>query len=391
MSKRLIGIRHRRKKTADEEAHPTIVAIGEGNKIRELKLETDTDELDFVLGQFPTLYKEMSPDDDITTVIPRHVKTRAGKTFIPVAYEGLQATDCVAMVLGGSGDRFAYALSRMADEVGAEVFRTPTYSFSVFRGDRNKNNDQRLLISFFLKEPDAFYRVEAPDRTLIAVREAYIARRDAQKDRIACQLRLYQREVGKIFLSQEGKYPEGRLEDSYDALKTNDSVFSALAFEEKERTKELQKAVRAHPVWSEIFAPVEGCGEVLASSIIASVVDIRRFPTKAKFKAYLGVHLTSDGKFQRKRKGQVANWRSDARQAFYLLADQWNRRPNSYWGKELRKWKAVLSERHPEEVAGGKKRYTKGHIHKMAMWRTITKFAEHVFVRWWALEREGKL
>ena len=57
------------------------------------------------------------------------------------------------------------------------------------------------------------------------------------------------------------------------------------------------------------------------------------------------------------------------------------------WGKKLREYKVKLREKHPEVVeVGGKKRYTDGHIHKMALWRTITKFAEWLYNEWWKLE-----
>jgi hypothetical protein len=39
----------------------------------------------------------------------------------------------------------------------------------------------------------------------------------------------------------------------------------------------------------------------------------------------------------------------------------------------------------------GKKRYTDGHIHKMALWRTATQFVRWLFRQWWALERQGEV
>ncbi len=47
---------------------------------------------------------------------------------------------------------------------------------------------------------------------------------------------------------------------------------------------------------------------------------------------------------------------------------------------------------HPEvvETEAGKKRYTKGHIHKMAVQRTLTKFVEWLWREWWKLEKLAK-
>ena len=45
------------------------------------------------------------------------------------------------------------------------------------------------------------------------------------------------------------------------------------------------------------------------------------------------------------------------------------------------------------KVTGGKdktiKRYTKGHIHKMAIWRSLTRFVESLHREWWKLERSA--
>ena len=89
------------------------------------------------------------------------------------------------------------------------------------------------------------------------------------------------------------------------------------------------------------------------------------------------------------------------------------------WGKKLLEYKEKFRKTHPlvevyvtktvggktvREVMGSydpsetrpkhlksatmKTRYTNIHIHKMAYWRTATKFAEWLYKEWWALEEE---
>jgi hypothetical protein len=132
-----------------------------------------------------------------------------------------------------------------------------------------------------------------------------------------------------------------------------------------------------------------------------AIGDIRRFATDAKLKAFCSVHVLGDGRFARKRSGEVANWHPEARQALYLLTDQFNRRPNSVWGQKLLEYKARLRAAHPDvlcQQCGGKwddcqhqkshkRKYSDGHIHQMALWRTATKFVEWLFREWWKLER----
>jgi hypothetical protein len=174
----------------------------------------------------------------------------------------------------------------------------------------------------------------------------------------------------------------------FDLAKANDKIYVALSSEEGKRERELVRACEALDVYTELFKPVVGLGPMIASRIIGAVIDIRRFETKAKLRAFCGVHLLGDGRFPRRRNNEVANWNGDCRQALYLLGDQFNRRPDSVWGQKLLWAKAKYRAAHPEVVVeNGKKRYTNGHIHKMATWYTIGKFVESLFRDWWKLEK----
>lgn len=392
---RIIGIRHRVKKTAKGEARPTQVVIVTESETKLYDLDDETAELDFVLGRLPVTYREAKEGEDLSSFIARHVKRKeleGGKerVSVPSAYEGLRAGDTVAMVLGGSGDNLAFALSRRAEEVGAKVLRLPPYVLNERRAEDDKDRDAELLAGMAEREPNLFYEVRPRDRDLIKVRETFRSRMEVMRARIACEQRLRQHMVGVIFRSEEGKYPEGTIEEAFDKEKASDVILVALEQEEKKRAKELERACEKLDVYREVFSKVEGCGPAIAARIISSVVDIRSFAHKAKFKAFCGVHVGEGGKFVRRRSGTVANWSPEARQAFYLFAaDQCNKRPNSVWGKKLREYKAKFRAKHPEPiVVEGKKRYTDGHIHKMAIWRTATKFAEWLFKEWMRLEKD---
>lgn len=434
-TKRIIGITHRVKQIirggeVQEEERPTLVAISdESGPIVEYELSTETDELDFVLGRFPSAWRDVDPAEDIGAFVSHHVKWKKHganepegcpkshkKLFddlwhtaskVPSAYDGLREGDTVSMMLGGSGDRLAYALSRRADTISALVYRVPPF---VVKRERDKvqgdkKHDHKLLVTLFESRPDDFRFCGARDRDLIRVTEAYRHRMEAQVERIGCAHRLRQRFIGSIFLSPAGQYPEGRIEDSYEAVAANDVILSALVAEEKKREAELKKIVQSLAVWRELLGPIEGVGEMIAARLISAVGDIRRFPTAAKLKAFAGVHVfgpdgkktplgadPAGGKFVRRRAGTVADWNPTLRQALYLLGDQFNRRPDSVWGRKLREYKVKFQVKYPEPVVGekGKKRYTKGHIHKMATWRTITKFAEWLWREWTRLEKRAE-
>lgn len=395
---RIIGIRHRVKKTKEGEARPTEVAIFKDqnsdnmdNLIVFYKLNDEMDELDFVFSRLPVSYREADKDEDLSKFFPRHVKTKKGKdekgeeiikTFVPSDYDGLKTGDSVVSILGGSGREMIFALSRKADQIGAKVLGMSSGLLNRLR-EGEKEKDAENVAKVFVKQPNLFHEVTIKDRDLILLRERLDARVDAMKARIACEQRLTQRMIGNIFCNKEGLYPEGELEELFDKEKSNDSIFQSLLSEEKSREKELTVCVSGMDIYKNIFEPIEGCGPMIASRIIASIGDIKRFERNvAKFKAYCGVHLR-DGKFARRRNNEVANWSNEIRQAMYLLGEQFNRRPNSVWGIKFREIKGKFRVIHPEAVEeNGKKKYTLIHIHKMAKWRTLTKFTEWLFKEW---------
>ena len=295
---RLIGIRHRVKRTQEGQARPTLVAIRDGGSPAALTLESDTAELDFVLGRFPTSWRALEAGEDSKRFLPHHVREqkRRGETTtrVPASFDGLAPGDTVAMTLGGSGDRLAYALSRRAEEIGARVLRIPPFFLKDHRNGATKEDDHLTLSALAERLPELFYPVGPRDRDLIQLREAYRARRYAQKDRIRCEQRLKQLVIGRIFLSPEGRYPEGLIEDEYDRQRASDAILKTVLDEEKQREVTLKSLVRALDIWKEILEPIEGCGEVIAAGIVASIGDIRRFATDAKLKAYCGAHVLAD-------------------------------------------------------------------------------------------------
>lgn len=529
---RFIGIRHRRKQTREGEARPTMVAIlVGGGPVQSYKLEDDTAELDFLMHRFPVdwravadqeevtwfdkdkaphsirphhcKWREAKRDDDLSHLHPSHVRAVLKKKLpvtlvlvkIPTVFDGLRNNDTVGMMLGGSGDRYAAALSKRGEEIVSRTFRIPPFVFAEYRGEKDKDEDHATLAECVKEHFGLFYLMRRRDREGIRIKEALAMRQDAMKNRIACEQRLLQALVGRTFLNEEGRFPEGVIEDQFDQEKANDQIFQGLQAEEERREKDLAKTVKAAGIWAAIFEPIKGCGPRVAAGLIAPISDIRRFwvepdaaqmaelkqrcnklerdgkfredlkevagritpdmlhfqqvqivrswkrangkeneaklldeaieihhkrsqlrkqahaKGQAKLRKFCGVHVNNPDangeevpkhlQFPRRRVGQVANWNPIARQTLYLLIDQFNRRPDSEWGKMLLHYKGVFRQRHPDVIEekvqtkkGGKtvtetkKRYTNGHIHKMAGWRTATKFVDKLFDTWTRLEKD---
>ncbi len=302
---RYIGIRHRVKRSVEGEARPTQVVILDGNKTIELALASETDELDFVLGRYPTSMRPITEADDLSTFpahqvewkklkddenaddfSPAHIR-KAGKNSsevarkVPKSYEGLRAGDKVAMMLGGSGDNLAFSMARRGDDVGVSVYRIPPFVFqnqiTLLSDKRDKDQDAQFLAQLLRRHSNLFYQVDKRDRAVIMVRENLRARVDAMKARIACEQRLRQRVIGQTFCSPDGLFPEGTIEKQFDELKATDKVYLSLAEEEKSRNSDLLKACEDLDLYRQVFANITGCGPAIAARIIGAVVDIRRF------------------------------------------------------------------------------------------------------------------
>lgn len=256
------------------------------------------------------------------------------------------------------------------------------------------------------------------------VRKAQDARISAMKARIGAEQRLLQRLIGDVFAKAADPQVSELiiLEKALTEGAENDLVLAGLVKEEKAREKELETAVEALDVYQNILAKIEGLGFLITARLLCAIQDIRRFRTEAQLKRYVGTFVTNEGAFPRRRAGEVANWAGDARQALYLLSDQWNRRPGSEWGQKLLASKAGYRTKHPHPVlvekdtgkefpllngkwmktgsngtymiktpegpkeVRGVRRYGDGHILLMARWRTAGKFVEWLWREWWKME-----
>lgn len=450
-SGRVIAIAHRVKAKVKDgeaiEAVPTKVMIVNEGKSVNYDLADERAELDFVFGLFPVKWQAFDYDNPdhaeaIAKLASHHVlwkkagdadsqfladlpgrlikREKSGKkeevfliSKFATQFEGLTAGDTALMVLGGSGDALAYALSRRGEMIDANLYRLSGHALKTARGDKPSDQAERdqseleTLVSFWATAPKSFNLCDAADRQRIRVDICYSAFKEAQAARMACAARLRQQTIGRVFMSDDGLYPEGQIDLWFKQTKGNDVLLDSFITAETRAKAALEKAVQACRVWS-VFEPIVGVGPSIAGALIASIGDVRRFANEkmdeSKLVAFCGLHaLKPDGtKFQpgdtplggimaRRRVGQLSNWKPQAKQALYSLGDQFNRRPETPWGKKLLENKASLRITHPEVVLSekGKKRYTDGHIHKMAIWKTLRQFLRFLCAEWNELESPG--
>lgn len=366
--------------TAEGKPRPTQVTIIQGEKTKTLDLPDEQAELDFVRGIHPVKYREITEEDELANFrdyqvrwkgisaeeVPQHPQKfvrpieRARKillgfkhdfeiaTHVPIRFEGLEKDDIVGMVLGGSGDALAFAISRCGEQKGFEIFRIPPARLKEERGTRDKNDDHELLATLVKEKREIFYRVDPVERSLILVSARFQDRMDAMKSRIACQQRLRQRFNGRIFMNEEGYYPEGSILDACEAAVANNERLALLQADEDECYKALAEAVEGTAIYTAVLSSITGVGPRIAGGLIAAVQNIKRFPNAAAFASYCGVRPRADGSFPHRQVGKIANWSGDARQSLYQLAMQASKRPGTQWGDRLRELIAELRTQRPD-------------------------------------------
>ena len=423
---RVVGIQHRVKATADGQARPTIVHIRlpDGSS-DEYPLDTVEHELDWLYGRFPRAWRKAVPGEDLTAFAEWHVQ-RDLKTKepvkVPASYDGFREGDLVGMVLGGSGDYFAFALAKRAELIGAAVRRIAPFKLDEARGAGKKDDDAALFALLAAEKPDLFEEAKPLGLAVSRLRVSVRLWLDSMQARIAAGNRFDSAYVGRFFLDV-GEMPLVQsLTKLADEAKAKDPGLVALEREEAQKLRQVQKDLGLCQIWTDLFDPIEGVGPSIGARIISGVITVTRFGTAPKFRKYCGAHCLDDGSFARRKNGVVANWSGEIRQALWLLGDQFNRRPQSVWGTRLLENKGMYQRKHPfpvlrtkdgttyeldpartekvksgwkvpaeggETVVSGKLSYQPAHILKMALWRTITEFVDWLYDAWWAIE-EGK-
>lgn len=386
--------------------------------------------------------KVVEYDGEKHTLVPDHHRKQIGnkKTFIlsevPDVFVGLQKDDTVLMPLGGSGDYLAYAMSVQAEKVGAQVLRIQPRHI---KGERDALSivpegkaltDLEIISGLYERSPELFYPVTVRERDMIQARELFRAREHTQRDRKSCAMRVLQLAIGEIFVSTDGLFPQGSIEKQFDERQASDDILRLIERREKRLENELGTVLARIPVFEKVFGPIEGVGPVIAAGIICAVGDIRLFARSGgnlgyrsgKLKKFCGV-APEAGKLPRKTSGKTLGFNPQVRQALYKFGDQMVKRPGSEWSKRLAANKAHYTKKFPFETlvvkdgefAGehlingvvcrkkgttgyeikvgdgwnrvvGKRKHFKGHLHKMAIWKTLTEFVEHLYDEWSRLE-----
>ena len=273
----------------------------------------------------------------------------------------LQPNDLVYTALGGQNDRFCMVAFRRE----TKLLRLPTWIIhdeqKRQRQEEGKVGEQvetavSILYRTAVSRADQFYPFRDVEderylRIRLLIRMFYTVQR---KIRIATANRLRHLQQDLEFF--------GGLKGLPVIQQSIDSVLETIPAEEQVEVEidpkggvavkffktlegRFMSAIQAElndlPLYQAVFKNLEGCGPGIPGYVIASIMDIRRFPTLPKLRAFAGYHLVSANgngqmKAPRMEKGQRANWDHKLRQAVWFFTYQVNKlEPDNPWKIQL--------------------------------------------------------
>ncbi len=275
--------------------------------------------------------------------------------------EQLQADDIVFTELGGQNDRFCLAAAKR----GIKLLRLPTWIISDEQ-KRQRHEEGKvgakidsaasILCQHALSNPELFYPFrELEDERYLRVRLLTRMYWTVQrKIRIATANRLRHLQQDLEYFGGIGNLPviQEAIESVLETLPAEEQVEAELdpktgmavkfykSLESKLKTA-LEVQLEELPLYQAVFAPLRksGCAAGIAGYLISSIMDIRRFPTFQKLKAFAGYHLVrSNGNWvaPKPTKGQRANWDHVFQQGVWYFTFQVNTNPpNDPWKQHL--------------------------------------------------------
>jgi hypothetical protein len=150
--------------------------------------------------------------------------------------------------------------------------------------------------------------------------------------------------------------------------------------------KQLDKEVKKHPLWKNWLVDVLGVGPALAGGFIGWIGDVSNFATISALNSYCGYACDNNGDAVRRKKGQKINWNPNLKKHLWKFGESIIKTKGKY-REFYDKSKEYYKKKYPEEIkVGNITKYTKGHIHNMAIRKTEKLFLSHLWLTWRELE-----
>ncbi|GEM_PF-2244830 len=278
----------------------------------------------------------------------------------------LEPSDVIFTGLGGQNDKFCIAASRK----NVKLLRLPT-NFVHDEQERQRKEESKkgeaveeaasILYRFARSIQEEFYPFREADLPYLEVRLLSRLFWTVQRSiRITIANRLRHVTQDLEFLGGPEGFPVTKqaIESilmtvpEEEGFEIDPEQMVAIKFFKSLEVKvkrDLERALDVLPLYNAVFKPLKGnCGPGIAGYVIGQIIDIRRFPTFAKLKAFAGYHLVKneDGEWvaPRPMKGQRANWDHVLQQAVYYFTSVSDKQAADHL------WKQQLQIRYGYEI-----------------------------------------
>ena len=189
---------------------------------------------------------------------------------------------------------------------------------------------------------------------------------DVEKTRIGMENRV--RQLTRTDPDEDGVIRGVGLDESHPQVAALNAICESFVELEKQATKNLQKAMKAHPL-SEWVKGAKGVGEKQAARLLAAIGDpywnvaADRPRSVSELWAYCGLHVVN-GEGAKRRKGVKSNWSTEAKMRAYLVSTSIIKQPSSPYRKVYDYRRAHTEVTRPD--------WTAGHSHNDAL-RKVSK------------------
>lgn len=256
-------------------------------------------------------------------------------------------------VMGGPGQ----SLFARASVMGINVSRIPWFRLEEVTGLEVKAApaDRAAAIQqAWSQQPGAFYPLAVLEPKINLIRELTRVRlsiQDTFRKPADLQFQSAWRELAVLL-------PEGDELIDLRSFFANPRFIQGAKGDEKELENRIKRLVESLPIWDVLhpgngspLPQIKGLGPSIGGSIVSEIGDIRRFPTATHLRAYARFHVTPEGKFPRREKGEVSSWNRYLNRAVWLWSTDQMPRYDHPW-RFLYDWKKALEmQAHPETVA----------------------------------------
>jgi len=260
----------------------------------------------------------------------------------------------------GGGDSFKL----LAKKLGHRVFTIPGIwvkrQREAFGLEKDDKIDAIVLSKVMKLQPELFREFIEDDILTAKVRLAYGSLENTERTMVQEKNRLIALEKRLELFSLDG-FERELVERQQDVVKSFQKKFEG-------DTKLLKQLVHQCPEWKEIFQPIKGCGERVASGLIGYIGRPDRFPDNYHLRSYSGM---------KKKKGDQ-NFCHPLKRTLYFFAGGVIRAKNEKWYPLYLDIKKYYSEKHPD--------WRKGKVDNHARKFIETKFLDEVYEKMKGLE-----